>query len=194
MRRPAGDDVAKLGSEMLRFAAGIDQFAAPEAVLDGLHKVTLPACGISVLVAGLLPMRWGDWSGLEKGKTVFLHKSAPDGWWEEWLELSRLHSSPGLALARLSLAPFLKSEMMTKLDPLGIDRWPFELQLRYGIRDGLMCPWAGVGCWRTGREMCFLSVSRMRRGPSSSWALRLRSFACSSLSDRTPPGSASGCQ
>jgi hypothetical protein len=39
-----------------------------------------------------------------------------------------MHSSPGLALAQLSLAPFIKSEMMTTLEPLGIDRWPFELQ------------------------------------------------------------------
>jgi DNA-binding CsgD family transcriptional regulator len=91
----------------------------------------------------LLPIRWGDWSALEKGKTVFLHKSTPDGWWEDWLELCRIHPSPGLALAQLSLAPFIRSEMMTTLQPLGLDRWPFELQLKYGIRDGLMCPVGG---------------------------------------------------
>jgi DNA-binding CsgD family transcriptional regulator len=111
--------------------------------LDSLDKVTLTACNVRVLVAGLLPIRRGDWSGFEKGKTVFLHKSAPEGWLEEWLELSRMHSSPGLALARLSLAPFVRSEMMTMLQPLGIDRWAVDLELKYGIRDGLVCPVGG---------------------------------------------------
>lgn len=143
MPKPAVHDIGKLGSEMLRFAAQIHAYRSPDEVLDSLHKVTLAACNISVLVAGLLPLRWGDWSGFEKGKTVFLHKSAPEGWWEEWLELSRMHSNPGLALARLSLAPFIRSEMMTMLQPLGIDRWAVDLELKYGIRDGLVCPVGG---------------------------------------------------
>ena len=36
------------------------------------------------------------------------------------------------------------------LEPLGIDRWPYELALKYGMRDGLMCPVGGrwvVGYW-----------------------------------------------
>jgi LuxR family quorum sensing-dependent transcriptional regulator len=137
-------DVAKLGSEMVRFATRIHELGAPNAVLDRLHATTQRACSnISVLGAVLWPMRRGDWGSFEKGKTVFLHESAPEGWWEEWLELNRVHPSPSLALAWLSLAPFIKSEMMTALDPLGVDRWPFELQLKYGIRDGLVCPVGG---------------------------------------------------
>ena len=144
MPKPAVHDIGKLGSEMLRFAAQIHAYRSPNEVLDSLHKVTQRACSnISVLGAGLLPLRWGDWGGFEKGKTVFLHESAPEGWWEEWLELSRVHPSPSLALARLSLAPFIKSEMMTVLHPLGVDRWAIELELKYGIRDGLVCPVGG---------------------------------------------------
>jgi hypothetical protein len=79
MPMAAAQEVAKLGSEMLGFATSIDEFDAPEEALDSLHKVTLPACNISVLIASLLPIRWGDWSGFEKGKTVFLHSSPPNG-------------------------------------------------------------------------------------------------------------------
>ena len=29
------------------------------------------------------------------------------------------------------------------LDPVGIDRWPFELALKHGMRDGYLCPVGG---------------------------------------------------
>lgn len=137
------EDITTLGAEMLRFAANIDSFSSIDEVLDNLHQVSSKNCKINVLVAGLLPVRWGDWSGFELGKTVFLHKSAPRGWWEEWFDLSQQQPGPGVTLAQLSLSPFTKSELMQKLEPLGIDRWPFELSLKYGMRDGLTCPVGG---------------------------------------------------
>lgn len=143
MSTHASMNAVKLGPEMLRFATSIDTLGTPDEVLNALNKVTLPSCSISVLVAALLPLRWGDWSGIEAGKTVFLHESAPDGWWDEWLELSKSYPAPGLGLARLSLAPFIKSEMMTTLEPLGVDRWPTELAFKHGIRDVLTCPVGG---------------------------------------------------
>lgn len=136
-------DIPKLGAEMLRFAVGAEKLATADEILDALHKVTFPACQIAVLGAALFPLQWGDWSGSEKGKTVFLHKSVPDGWWEEHIELSRAHPSHGLALAQLSLAPFTMSELMRMLEPLAMDRWPFELALKYGMRDRLNCPVGG---------------------------------------------------
>lgn len=136
-------DIAKLGAAMLAFASSVDTRDTPNEVLDGLHKVTLQVCKLNVLAAAMFPVRSGDWSGIEKGKTVFLHKSAPEGWWEEWLELSRKHPGPGFMLAQLSLAPFTQSELMQRLEPLGIDRWPTELALKYGMRDGLTCPIGG---------------------------------------------------
>ena len=135
-------DVNRLGQAMLQFAGGIDMLATPDEVLDALHRVT-SACNINVLGAGLFPVRAGDLSGFETGKTVFLHKSAPAGWWEEWLEFGRRHPAPGLTHAHLSLAPFTKSEMMLRLEPMGIDRWPIELGMKYGIRDALTCPVGG---------------------------------------------------
>jgi LuxR family quorum sensing-dependent transcriptional regulator len=38
-------------------------------------------------------------------------------------------------------------------DPVGIDRWPFELALKYGMRDGYVCPVGGrwvVSFWSPG--------------------------------------------
>ena len=91
----------------------------------------------------MFPLRWGDWSTIEKGKTVFLHKSAPEGWWEDHIELSRTHPGPAFMLAQMSLAPFTMSELMRLVEPLGVDRWPVDLALKYGIRDRLNCPVGG---------------------------------------------------
>jgi LuxR family quorum sensing-dependent transcriptional regulator len=135
--------INELGAEMLRLATSMDDLVSPEAVLDSLHKVSFPACQISVLGAALFPLRWGDWESLEKGKTVFLHKSVPEGWWDEHIELARADPSNGFMFAQLSLAPFTMSEMMRMLEPLAIDRWPFELAQKYGMRDRLNCPVGG---------------------------------------------------
>ena len=132
-----------LAADLLRYTDDVELLNSPEAVLDGLHDVTMPACKIGVLGSLLLPLRWGDLTALERGKTVFLHKSAPKGWWEEQAEHMQRSPGPGEMLARLSLAPFTMSEMMRRLEPLGADRWPYELALKYGMRDRLSCPVGG---------------------------------------------------
>jgi LuxR family quorum sensing-dependent transcriptional regulator len=48
-----------------------------------------------------------------------------------------------ITLAHIALAPFTHTELMQKLEPLGIDRWPIELALKHGMRDGLTCPVGG---------------------------------------------------
>jgi DNA-binding CsgD family transcriptional regulator len=143
MRAPADPDISKLGSDMLQFTSSLERLGTPDEVLDGLHKVTARNLGINVLGAALFPLRWGEWEGMEKGKTVFLHKSVPEGWWEEHLELSRSHPSAGFMFAQLSLAPFTLSELMRMVEPLAFERWPFELALKYGMRDRLNCPVGG---------------------------------------------------
>jgi DNA-binding CsgD family transcriptional regulator len=143
MPTPPSQDNTKLGTELLRFSSSVDKLDTPDEILDSLHEITWPTCEIGVLGALVFPMRWGDWSGIEKGKTVFLHKSVPEGWWNEHLELSRKSLAPGLMMAQLALAPFTTSETMRMLEPMGIDRWPFELALKYGIRDSLTCPVGG---------------------------------------------------
>jgi hypothetical protein len=53
-----------------------------------------------------LPGTLGDWSGFEIKKTIFLHSSAPAGWWEEYTELTKRHPGPIILFAQLSMAPF----------------------------------------------------------------------------------------
>lgn len=143
MQNSARQNITRLGLEMLEFASNTAKLDTPEHVLDGLHEITFKACQVSVLGAGMFPLRWGDWSSIERGKTIFLHKSTPEGWWDEHIELSRKHPGPGFILAQLSLAPFTMSELMRIVEPLGIDRWPFDLALKYGMRDRFNCPVGG---------------------------------------------------
>jgi DNA-binding CsgD family transcriptional regulator len=136
-------EVHKLSSEMLQFAGSIENFATPNDVLEGLDEAASHVGPLNVLGAALLPARCGDWNSVEKGKTAFLHKSVPTAWWDEHIELTRKHPGPAVTFARLSLAPFTLSELMRMIEPLGIDRWPVELALKYGIRDCLTCPVGG---------------------------------------------------
>jgi uncharacterized LabA/DUF88 family protein len=134
---------SELSSRLLKYTNSVDSLETPEKVLNALDEVTNTTCKIRMLGALLLPLRWGDLSSFEMGKTVFLHGSAPKGWWEEQRDMMRQSPGPGEMLARLALAPFTMSETMSRLDPLGVDRWPFELALKYGMRDRLSCPVGG---------------------------------------------------
>lgn len=130
-------------SEVLRFAGAIGELSTVEEILDELDVITNKYARIHVLGAALLPVRWGDFRSLEKGKTVFLHRSAPAGWFEEYRELCQRSVAPGFVMAHLALSPFSMSESLQALEPIGIDRWPHELALKFGIRDGLTCPVGG---------------------------------------------------
>ena len=80
---------------------------------------------------------------LVMGKTVFLHESVPKGWWEDRTELATRSPAPSDVAARLALAPFTLTELMKSLEPIGIDRWAVELNLKHGIRDLFGCPIGG---------------------------------------------------
>jgi LuxR family quorum sensing-dependent transcriptional regulator len=50
----------------------------------------------------------------------------------------------------MCLAAFTWTELSRMLDPIGIDRWPFELAQKHGMRDGYLCPIGGrwvIGYW-----------------------------------------------
>jgi DNA-binding CsgD family transcriptional regulator len=136
-------DVTKLGAEMLQFTSSVDELKTPDEVLDALNKVSSESLRLNVLGAAQFPLRWGDWETNGKGKTVFLHKSVPEGWWEEHVELSSKNPGCGFMFAQLALAPYTLSELMRIVEPLGGERWPFELALKYGMRDRLNCPVGG---------------------------------------------------
>ena len=97
MNATAAIDVAKLGTDMLQFTSSVDDLKTPDEVLDSLDKVTVENMRINVLGAALFPLRWGDWGTNGKGKTVFLHRSVPEGWWEEHVELNNKNPEIGRA-------------------------------------------------------------------------------------------------
>jgi DNA-binding CsgD family transcriptional regulator len=138
-----GCDIKKLGMDMLRFTSKIDDYTAPDEALDGLHTVTSQNCQLSVLGAYMFPLRWGDWDAPLNERNVFIHRSVPDGWWEEYDELRHKHPGVGVTLAQLALAPFTMSDIMRSLEPVGVERWPLELAMKYGMRDSLTCPVGG---------------------------------------------------
>jgi DNA-binding CsgD family transcriptional regulator len=125
---------------ILRCAIGLEELDTPAAVLDHLHKTLFQELQLSVLAAARFPLKWGDWNTVEKGKSVFLHRSVPRGWWDEYAVMARREPDPGLIMARMSLAPFTWTESRQMLEPLGVDRWSDELALKHGMRDGFTCP------------------------------------------------------
>jgi hypothetical protein len=57
--------------------------------------------------------------------------------------MAQREGDPGVMMAKFSLMAFTWTETMQMLDPVGIDRWPYELALKYGMRDGLTCSGGG---------------------------------------------------
>ena len=146
MTIPAPVHVAELGSDMLRFMRALAILDTPNMVLASLNKALRYAPGLQVMGAAMFPVRWGHGRSLEKNKTVFLHPGVPDGWWEEYIELTHNAPGPSIMLAQMALAPFTFSEIIKMLEPIGMDRWPVELGLKYGIRDSFELPgWRALG-------------------------------------------------
>ena len=59
------------------------------------------------------------------------------------MAMARKGFDPGIMMARVSLAPYTWSESTRMLEPIGVDRWPRELALKYGMHDGFTCPVGG---------------------------------------------------
>lgn len=133
---------ARLCDRLLEFSASAGSSATPDAVLDALHAVTSPF-ELNVLGAACLPVNASLWPNLLLDKSIFLHRDAPKAWWVEWLEVAERSNSAGYSMARMSLGPLTWSEMLRALDPIGADRWGNELALKYGMRDGVVCPVGG---------------------------------------------------
>jgi len=105
--------------------------------------ITSKGLHLNVLGAIRFPRRVTDWRSLELGKTVFLHGSVATGWWEEWISQVPHKLPIGYALARMSMGPHTWTESLRMLEPIGLDRWGYELALKYGARDGFACPVGG---------------------------------------------------
>jgi hypothetical protein len=95
----------KLAADILHFTEMVGHLGTPQGVLDALDAITWQPTRAHVLGASLLPLNFGTTDSLVVGKTVFLHKSAPKGWWEERMQLSAMSPAPGDVAARLAF-PF----------------------------------------------------------------------------------------
>ena len=125
---------------LTKFTDEVATRLTPDEVLDALDTLVkrgLPF--ISVLGAARFPLKASDWRSTRLGRDVFLHSSVPEGWWEEYAAMAEREQDPGVMMAKFSLMACSWTETMQMLDPVGLDRWPYDLSLRYGIRDALTC-------------------------------------------------------
>jgi DNA-binding CsgD family transcriptional regulator len=134
---------ADLQASLIDYASRVDGLRTPAEVLDDLCAITTRGLPLPVLGAVRFPLMSRDWDSIQLGKSAFLHKDVPKGWWEEYGIIARGKFRPLLFLAQTSMASHTWTEVSRMLEPIGIDRWASELALKYGMRDGLSCPVGG---------------------------------------------------
>jgi len=122
-----------------KFTAEVTRAKTPDAVLNDLDDFASRLLPVNVLGVGRMPRRTSNWRSIQLGKDVFLHSSAPVDWWNEYAAKAAQGYDPGIMMAKTSLVAFTWTETMQTLEPIGIERWPYELALKYGIRDALTC-------------------------------------------------------
>lgn len=126
-------------SNIVDFTAEVERYSSPASILDSLDEAVAKDSALRVLAARRYGVDLHQREALRVGGNIFIHKSAPEGWWDEYYILSQRAPSPILTLTRHSLAPMTWTESLKMFEPLGIDRWAYELGLKYGLRDGLTC-------------------------------------------------------
>src|SRR5262249_50214951 len=137
-------------ANLIDYSMEVENLPTPDDVLNRLHEIISRATYVCVHGANRFSVKLGDWRRIEIGKNVFIHRTVPKGWLEEWSAFVADGHPIGLMTARMCLAPFTWTELSRMLDPVGIDRWPFEVALKHGMRDGYLCPVGGrwlVGFW-----------------------------------------------
>jgi DNA-binding CsgD family transcriptional regulator len=117
----------------------IAQARTPEAILDSLDDFASKLLPVNVLAAARVPEGRADRQSLELGKSLFLHSSTPVDWWREYAARVVAGHDPLLMMAKTSVVAHTMTETMRTLEPIGVERWPYELALKYNIRDVLTC-------------------------------------------------------
>jgi len=124
---------------LVAFTDEVTGAGTPTAVLDALQTFAI-CVPLNVMGAARLPIGVGDWRSLNLNRDIFLHSSVPRKWWSEYATMARREFDPGIMMARQSIMAFTWTETRRMLDPIGVDQWPYEVALKYGIRDALTCP------------------------------------------------------
>jgi LuxR family quorum sensing-dependent transcriptional regulator len=130
-------------NKLIDYSMEVESLSTIDKVLNQLHDIVSEKNPLRVLGANRFPAKLHDRPTLEFGKNIFFHKDVPRGWLEEWAAYVESGYPSGLMIARICIAPFTWTELLRMLDPVGIDRLPFELALKYGMRDGFLCPVGG---------------------------------------------------
>ena len=130
-------------TRIIDYSFEVENLAGPDEVLNRLHDIVSQKDPIRVLGANRYPTKVGDWRHIQLGKNAFVHRDVPRGWTEEWIAFVKSGHCLGLMTARMCLAPFTSREITRMLDPVGTDRWPFDLAQKHGMRDGYLCPVGG---------------------------------------------------
>jgi len=128
---------------IIDYTVQVESLQTPDEVLNTLDAIISEIKPIRVHGANRFSVKVGDWRRIELGRNVFVHHDVPKGWVEEWAAFVARGHPLGLMTARTCLAPFTWSELSRLLDPIGIDRWFFELAKKHGMRDGFLCPVGG---------------------------------------------------
>lgn len=76
-----------LAARLMAFSTRTSELSTPDAVLDALSAATSLSHPLHVLTAARFPHKVGDWTTLKVGESVFLHKDAPRGWWQDYSSL-----------------------------------------------------------------------------------------------------------
>jgi LuxR family quorum sensing-dependent transcriptional regulator len=178
--RPAA--MTDLQTGLIGYADRVEQLRSPDEVLEELHTVTARHLPLSVLGAARFPQKSGGWESIQPGKSAFLHKSVPEGWWDEYHALARGKFRPMLFLAAASMAMHTWTEARRMFQPIGVDNWTYDLALKHGMRDGLTCPVGGrwVLAFWSRKELSNIVTRPMRImiGAAASFgALRLEQLA-----------------
>ena len=102
---------ADLQTRLIDYASRVEELRTPSEVLDDLCAITTSGLPLSVLGAVRLPIKSADWGAIQLGKSAFLHKDVPKGWWEEYDILARGKFRPLLFLAQSSMASHTWTEV-----------------------------------------------------------------------------------
>ena len=79
-----------------KFTGHVGRAKSAVAILDGLDEFASRLLPVNVLGVGRMPQRTADWRSIELGKDVFLHRSAPVDWWNEYAAKAAGGYDPGI--------------------------------------------------------------------------------------------------
>ena len=137
---------------VLSYASEVARLRSPEAVVELLDRYVAREQGLHVYACWRAPLDPGisieSIDAYRAGDNVWVHRSVPAKYWDEFWPLVRKHGPSVIArLARTNPGLFTWTEASRILRPSGEERWVWEVMRKHGLRDGVHCP---VGPWIVG--------------------------------------------